>query len=115
MIGWIFHPQRFLESAAKKELGRILKSGGLEEVHHPTPWCSKAFFVQKCGSPDDNPSVRLVTHLKPVNKIVDKVGYPIDGSSHILRRLEPDETCFAVVNLVQGSHQTPLYPVSRDL
>ena len=90
----------FLESEARKELSRILKSGALGEVHHPTPWCSKAFFVQKPESPDDNPSVRLVTNLKPVNKIVDKVGYPLDGSLHILRRLNPQKTCFAVVNLV---------------
>ena len=105
---------RFHESAARKELGRILRSWALEEVHQPTPWFSYAFFVQKPGSTDDDPSVRLVTNLKPVNKVVDNVGYPMDGSSHILRRLEPDETCFAVVNLVQGFHQILLYPDSRD-
>ena len=53
--------------------------------------------MQKPGSPDDDRSVRLVTNFKPVNKIVDKVGYPMDGSSHILMRLEPSETCFAVI------------------
>ena len=37
---------RFLESAARKELSRILKSGALGEVHHPTPWCSKAIFLR---------------------------------------------------------------------
>ena len=38
-----------------------------------TPLCSKALFVQKPESQDDNPSVRLVTNLKSVNKILDKV------------------------------------------
>ena len=57
----------------------------------------------------------LVTNFKPVNKIVDKVGYPMDGSSHILMRLETSETCFAVIDLVQGVHQIPLAPESRDL
>ena len=59
--------------------------------------------------------MRLVTDLKPVKKIVDKVGYPFDGSSHILRRLDPEETYFAVVDFVQGSLQIPLQPDSRDL
>ena len=43
-------------------------------MSNPTPWCSKAFFLQKPGIPYDDPSVRL-TNLKPVNKVVDKVGY----------------------------------------
>ena len=55
---------RFLESAAKKELSRILKSGALEDVHYPTPWCPRAFFVQKPGSPDDSPKVWLVTKFE---------------------------------------------------
>ena len=76
---------RYLESAAQKELKRIIDSGALEEVTHPTRFCCKAFFVQKPGSPDADPSVRLVSNFKPVNKIVDTVGYPMDGSSHILR------------------------------
>ena len=80
-----------------------------------TPLCSKALFVQKPESQDDNPSVRLVTNLKPVNKIVDKVGYPLDGSSLILRRLDPEGTCFPVVDMVQGFHQIPLHEDSREL
>ena len=39
----------------------------------------------------------------------------IPWTGHILRRLEPDGTCFAVVDLVQGFHQIPLHPDSRDL
>ena len=82
---------RYLESAAQKELARIIKSGALEEVSHPIRFCSKAFFVQKPGSPNSNQAVRLVTNLKPVNKVVDTVGYPMDGIGHILRRFEPDD------------------------
>ena len=71
--------------------------------------------MQKPGRPDDDPKVRLVTNLKPVKKIVDKIGYPMDGSLHILRRLNPQETCFGVLDLVQGFHQIPLHEDSRDL
>ena len=86
----------YLESTARKELQRILKSGALKEVHHATPWSSKAFFVRKPGSPDDDPSLRLVMY---VNQIIDRVGYPMDGSFHLLRRLDPQGTCFAEVDL----------------
>ena len=67
---------------SEKKLERILRSGALEEVHDPTCWCSKAYFVQKTGSPETDPSVRLVTNLKTANKMVDKVDYSMDGPSH---------------------------------
>ena len=40
---------RYLERAAQKELTRIIKSGALEEVPHPTPNYCKAFFCAKAG------------------------------------------------------------------
>ena len=36
-----------LQNAAADELARLLKSGCLEAVHHPTNNCSSAFFVKK--------------------------------------------------------------------
>ena len=63
-------------------------------------------IARKCG---------LSRNLKPVNKIVEKIEYPLDGSSHISRRLNPQETCFAVLDFVQGFHQIPLHEDSRDL
>ncbi|MEL6804493.1 MAG: hypothetical protein AAFO91_12020, partial [Bacteroidota bacterium] len=106
---------RYLESAAQKELARIIASGALEEVTHATRYCCKAFFVQKPGSPDSDPSVRLVSNFKPVNQVVDTVGYPMDGSSHILKRLEAEDTCFGVIDLTQGYHQVGVAESSRDL
>ena len=58
---------RYLEKAADKELARILKSGVLEEVTWPTKSACRAFFVQKPGSPDSDPKVRLVNNMKPIN------------------------------------------------
>merc|ERR1711888_246939 len=49
---------RYLESAAQKELSRIIGSGALEEVAHATKWCCKAFLVQKPSPPGSEPSVR---------------------------------------------------------
>merc|ERR1711888_559369 len=65
---------RYLESAAQKELARIISSGALEEVSHATKYCCKAFFVQKPGPPGSDPAVRLVSNFKPVNKVVDTAG-----------------------------------------
>ena len=53
--------------------------------------------------------------MKHVNHSVDTVGYPMDGSSQILRRLEPGDVCFRVIDLVQGFHQVPVHPDSWDL
>ena len=38
---------RHLQGAAAEEFSKLLKSGCLESVHHPTSNCSRAFFVQK--------------------------------------------------------------------
>ena len=105
----------YLERAAQKELARIIKSGALEEVTHPTDNCCKAFFVQKPGSPHNDPSVSLVNNMKPVNPRIESPGYPMDGSSNIMRRLEPGDVCFGVIDLVQGFHQIPVHEDSRGL
>ena len=75
-----------------------LKSGALEELHHATPWCSMAFFIQKPGSPDEDPSLRLVGWRLP---------HP--------QEIGPQGNLFAVVDLCQGFHQISLAEESRDL
>ena len=99
---------RYLEKAADKELERILRSGALEEVTWPTDSACRAFFVQKLGSPDDNPSVRMVNNMKPINPHIKSPGYPMDTSAKINNRLDPQETCFGVIDLVQSFHQVPV-------
>ena len=78
---------RHLQDAAAEELARLLKSGCLEPVHHPTSTCSRAFFVQKYMK-DGSIKARLVTYLRDVNSNTKRVGTPLDGSSHILKRLQ---------------------------
>ena len=74
---------RYLEKAADKELDRIMRSGALEEVSWPTDSACRAFFVQKPGSPDDNPSVRMVNNMKPINPHIQSPGNPMDTSAKI--------------------------------
>ena len=93
-------------------MARIIKAGALEEVTHlPTV----SFFVQKPGSPDSDPKISMVNNMKPVNRRVESPGYPMDGSSNIICRLEPGDVCFGVIDLVQGFHQVPVHEDLRDL
>ena len=103
------------QTISRRNSRGFLKSGSLEEVHHATPWCSRALCVQKPGSPDEDPSVRMVTNLQKVNQAIKRIGYPMDGAFHNLRRLNPQNTCFSVVDLCQGFHQIRLAEENRDL
>ena len=71
--------------------------------------------MQKPGSQDSDPSVRMVNNMKPVNPIIESPGYPMDTSSKILNSLNPDDVCYGVIDLVQGFHQVPVHEDSRDL
>ena len=106
---------RYLEKAADLELSRILKSGVLEDVTWPTRSACRAFFVQKPGSPDSDPEVRLVNNMKPINPHIESPEYPMDTSKKILESLNPEEVCYGVIDLVQGFHQVPVHEDSRDL
>ena len=100
---------RHLQDDAAEELARLLKSGCLEPVRHPTSICSHAFFVQK-HTKDGTIKARLVTNLRDVNSNTKRVGTPLDGSSHILKRLQSDKTLFCS----SGYHQVNLHEDSRD-
>ena len=93
---------------------RLLKSGCLEAVHHPTNNCSSAFFVKK-NNKDGTIKARLATDLRKVNTNLKRVGTPLDGSSHILKRLEPEETMFASVDMSSGYHQVTIDEDSRNI
>ena len=57
----------------------------------------------------------LVSDLKRVNPKLVRAGNPLDGSSHILKRLEPDENLFGSIDLSSGYHQVTIHPDSKDL
>ena len=96
--------------AAKEELSRLLKSGYLEPVSHPTKWCSWVFCMQKHSGKEEELKARLVTDLKRLNPNLLRAGNSLDGSSQILRRLEPDDVLFGVVNLSSDYHQVSIHP-----
>ena len=89
---------RYLEKAANEELSRIMKSGALDEVTWPTETACQAFFVQKPGPPDSEPSVHMVKNMKPVNPIIESPEYPMDTIAKILNILNPDDVCYGVID-----------------
>ena len=56
-----------------------------------------------------------MTDLRRVNPNLKRVGTPLDGSSHILKRLEPEETVFASVDMSSGYHQVTIDEDSCDI
>ena len=93
---------RYLEKAANRELARILKSGALEEVTWPTQTACRAFFVQKPGSPDSDPKVRMVNNMKPLNPHIKSPGYPMDTSKKTLESINPDDVCYGAIDWVRS-------------
>ena len=102
-----------LQSAAGQELQKMLKAGFIEESHKSSDYCSLAFFVAKPNS--DNLKARMVSDFREVNRILKRPGYPMEGSSLILKRLNPDEAYFCTLDLSSGYHQIRLAEESRDL
>ena len=98
---------RHLQDAAADELSRLLKAGVLEPVQNPIKNCSRVFLVQK-NNKDGTIKACLVTDLRKVNPNMERVGTPFDGSSHILKVLEPEETMFSSVDMSSGYHQVEL-------
>ena len=62
----------YLESAAKKELKRIIDAGMIEIITHWTPQQSRGFFVEKRGK--DEVSARLVANYRALNRKIRRPG-----------------------------------------
>ena len=76
---------QFLQKAAKEELSKMIKAGFLEPVEKATTWCLRGFFVSNPGS--NNLKARLISDFRNLNRVLRRPGYPLDGSSMILKRL----------------------------
>ena len=102
-----------LQSAANEELQKMLKAGFIEPCHHSTDWCARSFFVMK---PNSQPlKVRLVSDFRGVKKILKRPGYPMEGSSLLLKRLNPEETVFCTIDLSICQRKAETYFQSYSL
>ena len=109
-----FPTPRQLQAAADEELKKLLAAGVFERMELPTEWCSRGFFVQK-NTHSDDPKPCLVGDLRGVNRALRRIGHPLDGSSHILKRLDPHDQFYAVCDLSMDYHQLELHENSKDL
>ena len=110
----IHHPKAaneipaYLRAAADKELNRMLAGGLLEKVEEYTETVSRGFFVQKKTDPGEEVKVRLVADFRGVNLKLQRPEYPLDNSSSILKRLNPQHKFFGSIDMSSGYSQIPL-------
>ena len=91
-----------LQSAVNEELQKMVAAGFIQPCHHSTDWCARSLLVMK---PNSHPlNVRLVSDFRGVNKILKRTGYPMEGSSLLLKRLNPNETVFCTIDLLSGDY-----------
>ena len=53
----------------------------------------------KAKTNSNNMKARMITDFRNVNKILRRPGYQMEGSSLIIKKLNPDETCFSTLDL----------------
>ena len=104
-----------LRKAADNELEDMLDAKFVEPVKGETDSSSRGFFREKQTSKDETRKVRLVSDFKEINRVIQRPNYPFEGSSQILKRLEPDQVVFACLDMSSGYHQCELAEESRDL
>ena len=54
------------------------------------------------------PEPRLVVVYRPLNSIVQRLGYPFPDTSQIRKSLKSDSRCFFTSDFVSGYHQVPI-------
>merc|ERR1711984_30758 len=89
--------------------------GLLEQVHEYSPIVSRGFFVPKKTAPGEEVKVRLVADFRGVNQELQRPEYPLDNSSSILKRLNPQHKFFAAIDMSLGYSQIPLTEECRNM
>ena len=85
----------------------------LEKIDCWTEHLSRVFFVEKPGR--EEVQARLVADFRYVNRKIRRPEVPLEGSWHILRRLNPHDSYFGCVDFSSGFSQLTLDESSRDL
>merc|ERR1711888_385855 len=84
-------------------------------VEEYTETGSRGFFVQKKTEPTEEVKVRLVADFRGVNLKLQRPEYPLDNSSSILKRLNPQHKFFAAIDMSSGYSQIPLSEECRNM
>ena len=83
-----------LHKAADKELKKAIKAGVLEPCNKVSEWPTPGLFVEKQRKEGEAINERIVADFREVNRILKRTGYPMEGSSQLLKRLEPQDRYF---------------------
>merc|ERR1712105_547766 len=76
---------------------------------------SRGFFVEKKCKQGEEVKVRLVADFRGVNLKLQRPEYPLDNSSSILKRLNPQNRYFCAIDMSSGYSQIPLSEECRDM
>ena len=71
--------------------------------------------MEKPTRPGEPVKARLVADFRGVNKKLRRPEHPLEGSSGILKRLNPKHKYFVAVDMSSGFSQIPLAEESRNL
>merc|ERR1712105_516100 len=76
---------------------------------------SRGFFVEKKCKQGEEVKVRLVADFRGVNLKLQRPEYPLDNSSSILKRLNPQHKFFCAIDMSSGYSQIPLSEECRNM
>merc|ERR1711951_275953 len=103
-----------LRKAADKELKRCLKAGQIEPCTHWTKWLSRGMFVGKAVKEGEEVRARLVSDFRVLNKALKRPNYPIEGSSQLIKQVNPRHRFWITLDFTSGYHQCALHEDDRD-
>ena len=86
----------------------MLNAGMLEPVQGYTQNLSRGFFVEKPTRPGEPVKACLVADFRGINRKLRRPEHPLEGSSGILKRLNPKHRYFAAVDFSFGFSQIQL-------
>ncbi len=96
--------------AAKTELGRMVKVGIIQEVHHPTDWVHPLVVVQKPKG-----GVQICVDLTKLNKHVKHPLYSMQTPRDVIASIPLGNRYFTSLDAEKGYWQLPLAESSQDL
>ena len=93
----------------KKEINELLKNNIIS--NSKSPWSCLAFYVNK-NAKLERGIPRLVINYKPLNKVLERICYPIPNKKDLIKRLS-QVVIFSKFDLKSGFWQIQIHPNDR--